>query len=639
MAKTQKKMLIDAQDPEELRVAVVEDGKLEAFYVEAAAAEQTRGNIYKGVVINVEPSLEAAFLDYGVGRHGFLQLGDLRPDALGEPTGNKSPKLRRGDQLLIQVAKEPTGNKGASLTTYLSIPGQYLVLTPGHEASGVSRQIADEAERSRLKDVLAELKRPPRTGVIARTAAEGRPKREIKANFAQLKRVWQDIERRAKNAKAPCLINKEEELAVRTVRDLFTAEVSEIMVDDPEVFERVKHFIGLVSPRRKQDVSLHRGPKPIFHKFQIEQQIETIYHPLVHLPSGGSIVINPTEALVAVDVNSHKAHKGKEIEDTALNVNLEAAAEVARQLRLRDLGGLVVVDFIDMRDRKNRAKVRSKMREELKKDKAKTEVGNISRFGLLELSRQRIRPPIDFGDTRTCPHCEGRGLLRTREAVGRMVLRNLGTHLGHDYKDGLRMRLNPEVADYLLNNKRYALAKLECAKEACLELVADENLKLEDMRIERITGPWQVPSLSVDGEPSQDLPTRVQPEQAAGGSDTAKPAPKRQRRRRSSKPKQDQPRPEAPAKGPESEAGQDKPAPKRRRRRRSPKPKPNPEQANQKAAAPPEPKPASKSEASSSEAPSAEAKPKPARRRRRRSGAARRRARKAAERARADREA
>ncbi len=580
-------MLIDAQDPEELRVAVVEDGRLEAFYVEAAASEQTRGNIYKAVVVNVEPSLDAAFLDYGAPRHGFLQLADLRPDALDDFSGKggKTSKLKRGDKLLVQVAKEPTGNKGASLTTYLSIPGQYLVLTPGHEASGVSRQIADESERKRLKQVLDELKRPPNTGVIARTAAGGRSKKEIKANFALLKRVWQDIQRRAKQASAPKLINKEEELAVRTVRDLFTAEVSEVLVDDPAVFERVQHFIGLVSPRRKKDVKLHRG-KPIFHKYQIEQQIESIYQPTVHLPSGGSIVINPTEALVAVDVNSHKAHKGKEIEETALAVNLEAAAEVARQLRLRDLGGLVVVDFIDMRDRKHRNQVRNKMKAELKKDKAKSDVGNISRFGLLELSRQRIRPPIDFGDTRPCPHCQGRGTVRTPEAVGRTVLRSLGRRLGHDFKDGLRVRLSPEVAAHLQNNKRAALAKLEQVKGACLEIATDAGLLLEEMVFERLEEPW---SVSPAEAPCPAAAPLVAPNQGASQDKSSEPA---------------------------------KPASSRKRRRR-------PAAAKSKPAAEPEPaKTEGKKDAASSEA-----KPpaRRSRRRRSRSGAARRRAKKAAQ--------
>lgn len=612
-----KKMLIDAQDPEELRVALVVDGKLEAFYVETASNEQTRGNIYKGVVVNVEPSLDAAFVDYGAGRHGFLQLDDLRSDALGEPPGggDKRPKLKKGDQLLVQVAKEPIGNKGASLTTFLSIPGQYLVLTPGHEASGVSRQIADEKERTRLKQVLGELARPPYTGVIARTAAEGRSKKEVRANFAQLKRVWQDINRRAKNAKAPCLINKEEELAVRTVRDLFTSDVNEILVDEEQVYERVKHFIGLVSPRRKNDVRLHRGGKPIFHRYQVEQQIESIYHPTVRLPSGGEIVINRTEALVAVDVNSHKAHKGKEIEETAVAVNLEAAAEVARQLRLRDLGGLVVVDFIDMRDRKHRNQVRNKMKEELKKDKAKTDVGNISRFGLLELSRQRIRPPIDFGDTRPCPHCDGRGVLRTQQAVARTVLRNLGRHLGHDYRDGLRVRLHPEVASFLTNNKRALLVKLESSKQACLDIVADPELTLEEMALERISEPWTVPV--VDCVTPRQAELQSMPLTALDDGeldededdDDDEPAPEEKEKKRSSS---------------------------RRRRRRKPPQQQAPQQPQQQAPQPPQQQapeqprqPRAEADQPNGNDQPDEKKPAPAKKRRRRSGAARRRARKA----------
>jgi ribonuclease E len=545
-----KKMLINAVDREEIRVAVVEDGLLESFYVETASGTQTRGNLYKGVVVNVEPGLEAAFVDYGEARHGFLQMADIRPDLWEYKSDKGKPPpigqvLKRGMELLVQVSREPTGAKGAGLTTFYSIPGQLMVLTPGHEACGVSRKIAEEAERTRLKDTLNGLKRPEGIGVIARTAAAGRPKREIEQNFRQILRLWEDIAKRAGAAKAPSLIQREEELALRTVRDLFTSEVNEILVDDPDAFERIKRFVGLVSPRRKKVVHLHRESKPIFHKFQLDQQLETIYLPTVSLPSGGSIVINPTEALIAVDVNSHKA-SGKEIEETALGVNLEAAAEIARQLRLRDLGGLVVVDFIDMKSRKNQTKVRAKLVEELKKDKAKTTVGRISRFGLLEFSRQRIRPPIDFGQMRTCPYCGGRGSLRTLEALSRSVLRTLRRKLGHEFKDGMRVRLAPEMAEFLSNQRRLALSLLEGETGACLDIVADAGLHGEDIRFERLENCWSIaekPCSALEPAPAPvpPPPPAAAPEnaeQAANASDGGEPKKKssssRRRRRRSS---------------------------------------------------------------------------------------------------------
>jgi len=494
-----KKMLINAQDPEELRVAIVEDGRLEFFYVETAAREQTRANIYKGVVVNVEPSLQAAFVDYGQPRHGFLQIGDLSPELMpqGWEPGQEMPPikkvLRKGQQILVQVVKEQTGNKGAALTTNLSLPGQSLVLTVGRESFGVSRQIASDSERSRLKKILGELKLPDTHGIIARTAAEGRSKKDIQSEARLLMRLWKDLVKRAKSASAPSLIHKEDDLALRSVRDFFTSDVSEILVDDPEVYERVERFLGLVNPRRKNAVKLYRGGRPILNKYEIEQQLQTIYQPTVRLPSGGSIVIQPTEALVSVDVNSGKSNKGKELEETALNVNLEAAVEVARQLRLRDLGGLVVIDFIDMRDRKHQRAVRNKLKEELKKDKARTTVGPVSRFGLIEMSRQRIRPPVDFGATRTCPHCQGRGVLRSVEAAGRAALRELERRLSGMAGQGLKVSLPPETAHYLVNNKRSDLARMEVRAGACLEVVEDCSLPADEMRVEKLASRWPLP--------------------------------------------------------------------------------------------------------------------------------------------------
>ncbi|MFZ5585591.1 MAG: Rne/Rng family ribonuclease [Thermodesulfobacteriota bacterium] len=537
-----KKMLINALDPEELRVALVEDGRLEAFYVETAAKEQTRGNIYKGVVVNVEPSLQAAFVDYGMPRHGFLQITDVNPDIY--PAGKTWEKglppiqevLRKGQEILVQVVKEETATKGAALTTYFSIPGQSLVLTPGRDHHGVSRKIESDAERNRLKEILEELKLPPSLGIISRTASEGRSKRDLLANARLLLRLWEDIQKRGQEAKAPALIHREEELAVRTVRDLFTSEVSEVLVDDPEVFARLEEFVGLVNPRRKKALKLYRDKRPIFSKYDIEQQLESVYQPTVPLKCGGSIVISPTEALVAVDVNSGKAIKGKEIEETALTVNLEAAGEIARQLRLRDLGGLIVIDFIDMRERKHQNEVQKRLKDELKKDKAKVTVGRISRFGLLELSRQRIRPPIDFGSTRACPHCQGRGLVRTTDALGRMVLRNLERKLGRN-EPGWRLRLNPEIAHWLVNAKRADLAALEAKAGTSLEVVAAPGLAPEEQHLERVELAWA--PAPAPAEPQRtERPAPARPAADSEPRPAAKPAagPNRPSRPRSSPP-------------------------------------------------------------------------------------------------------
>ena len=612
-----RKMLINATGVEELRVAVVEEGRLEAFYVETAAQAQTRGNIYKGVVANVEPSLQAAFIDYGRPKHGFLQIADLRNDLWGDhqaPAKGLPPLqevLKKGRQLLVQVVKEETGNKGAALTTHLSIPGQYLVLTPGHSHVGVSRQIADEKERSRIKEVLTSLERSGDLGVIARTAAEGRSKRDLTTNLRQLLRLWEDIAKRGQAAKPRTLIHKEEELAVRTVRDLFTSDLGEILVDDPEVFERVSTFVGTVNPRRKKIVKLYRQERPIFAKYTLEEQISSVYQPSVRLPSGGSIVISPTEALVAVDVNSGKTAGGRQLEDTALAVNLEAAVEIARQLRLRDLGGLIVIDFIDMRDRANQRKVRKALGDALKGDKAKTTVGHISRFGLLEMSRQRIRPAIDFGSTRTCPVCQGRGLLLTSEALGRKVLRDLELKLRGYGGKGLKVRLAPETAHHLQNVKRVELARLESSSGVCLELVPDHEVALDDFKTEACGEPWPVPAPPraqepVAPPPPASAPKPKPPELAQAEAAPPKPASTGRKRRRSRK---------KPAPAPESKAsGSEKPQPE--------PPAAPPQEAPDK----PVDKPAGQPQ--SDQAPSQDAAPAaPKKRRRRRPSGAQRRAR------------
>ncbi len=485
-----QKMLINALDPEELRAAVVEDGILEAFYVEAQTAEQTRGNIYKGIVNNIEPALDAAFIDYGQPRHGFLQADELEPGLWADPNGKRPPIqeiLKKGQQLLVQVVKDPQGSKGGALTTYLSIPGQSLVLTMGRHLSGVSRKVQTEEERKRLREVVSSFSLPANMGVIARTAALGRTKRELQSMLKQMLRLFEDVLKSGKKAVAPSLVHREEHLALRTVRDLFTGDVDEILVDDGVVYEQLKKFLALANPKRQKALHLYKESRPIFAKYNLENQIESIYTPKVELPSGASLVINPTEALISIDVNSGKAIKGKQIEETALSVNLEAAREIARQLRLRDLGGLVVIDFIDMRDGKHQTQVQKELKEALKKDKAKVDVGRLSRFGLLELSRQRIRPSIEFGALCACPTCKGRGVVRSTDAIARQVWRNISRKLEKSSK----LQLNPQVASYVLNQQRAKLAALEAAKDICLEVVPNAELAASDWRLEPLAQEWQ----------------------------------------------------------------------------------------------------------------------------------------------------
>ncbi|MBU1741351.1 MAG: Rne/Rng family ribonuclease, partial [Proteobacteria bacterium] len=378
--------------------------------------------------------------------------------------------------------------------TYLSLPGQFLVLMPGREARGVSRQIADEDERLRLKRILGELKVPEGVGVIARTAAQGRSKTDIVRNYKYLLRLWEDLRKKGVEATPPAVIYKDEDLPLRVLRDFYSSDVDEILVDDSEVFERIKRFVHLYSPQKGAMVKLHKEPKPIFSRYQIEEQIESIYRSRVELPSGGGIVIDSTEALVAVDVNSGKATKGKKIEDTAYQTNLEAADEVARQLRLRDLGGLIVIDFIDMREKKHQSEVIRRLKEELKRDKAKTAVGRISRFGMLEMSRQRIRPSIEFGTFETCPACNGLGRVRSVEPTALGHLRTIQKRLVKGNIDLVTAVFPPEVAAYLLNLKRRELAEMERRHQARIEVQAEPGLHRSESKIDYQRRPPVVPS-------------------------------------------------------------------------------------------------------------------------------------------------
>ena len=491
-----KKMLINALHSEEARVAIVEDGRLMDLGIEIAGREQTRGNVYKGVVVRVEPGLQAAFIDIGLKKLGFLQMGELHPeywqwrDDTPPENRNRRPRiqevLRRGQELLVQVEKGERDMKGAAVTSYLSLPGRYMVLMPGSDSAGVSRKVEAEGERKKLKEMAAELEIPEGIGYIMRTEALGKKQAELAKDFHYLLKLNESIREAAAKVKGPALIYQESDLIIRTIRDYFTAEIDEILVDSVEVFEQAKTFFKEVMPRMAGRVKLHQEKRPIFSRYQLEEQIDQIYEKKALLKSGGSLVIEPAEALVSIDVNSGKSTGEKGVEDTAFKTNMEAAEEVARQLRLRDLGGLIVIDFIDMRDRKHTAEVEKNLKHALKSDKARVTVGKISQFGLLEMSRQRIRQTANEAVYMECPHCEGRGRIKSVEAMAVSFLRKIHAAAAKGSIGEVRGGLPLEVAYYLLNRKKEDLARIEADYDIEVTLKGKPSFLMNQIELELI---------------------------------------------------------------------------------------------------------------------------------------------------------
>ncbi|MGD1974661.1 MAG: ribonuclease E/G [Desulfobacterales bacterium] len=473
------KILINAVDPEECRVATVKENKLEQFHVESSLKEITHGNIYKGIISRIEPSLQAVFVDYGAERHGFLQRNEIHSDyfldtSSGEHAINKL--VKRGQELMVQVIKDPFMKKGAMLTTHISLPGRYMVLRPGNETIGISRKIDNEEERQRLRDIVGKLKLPEDFGVIVRTAAANISKTALSKDLNYLFRLWKKIKGSVMKNKAPALLYKDRHLVIRSVRDSFSPEVAEILIDDASLYKEVKDFIKLFSRGHDKVVKHYKGAKPIFSKFQLEDQIASIFESRVSLKSGGTLVIEQTEALVSIDVNSGKSTHEKNIEQTAFQTDLEAAEEIARQLRLRDLGGLIVIDFIDMKDPKHRAEVERTLRKHIKEDKARSKVGKISRFGLLEMSRQRIRPSIEFGSHLPCRYCQGKGLVPSPETLGIGFLRKLSLETLKEKANRVKGIVPLEVADYLLNKKRREIVDIEERRGLSVEIEGDRSM-------------------------------------------------------------------------------------------------------------------------------------------------------------------
>src|SRR3954452_6878272 len=485
-----KRMLINATQPEERRLAIVDGQKLMDFETEIEGREQRKGNIYKAVVTRVEPSLEACFVDYGEDRHGFLPFKEISKNYFRDGTDARTARIqdaiKEGDQLLVQVEKEERGNKGAALTTFVSLAGRYLVLMPNNpRGGGVSRRIEGE-DRNELREVMDQLEVPDGMSLIARTAGIGRNVEEMQWDLNYLLQLWHAIEKAAEEEKGPCLIYLESSLVVRAIRDLFQPDIGEILIDTPAIYDQAVSFMTTVMPANVDKVKHYRDDIPLFSRFQIEHQIESAYRRDVTLPSGGAIVIDPTEALVAIDVNSARATRGHDIEQTAFNTNLEAADEVARQLRLRDLGGVIVIDFIDMESAKNQREVENRLRDALKHDRARVQVGKISRFGLLELSRQRLQPSLEETTHSPCPRCHGTGYIRDTASTALHVLRILQEEAMKESTAAIHCQVPVDVATYLLNEKRSEIFGIEARLKVNLLLIPNPNLSTPNYNVERL---------------------------------------------------------------------------------------------------------------------------------------------------------
>ena len=485
-----KRMLINATQAEERRLAIVDGQKLLDYEIEIEGREQRKGNIYKAVVTRVEPSLEACFVDYGEERHGFLPFKEISRQyfAEGVPVSQAriNDVIREGQELLVQVEKEERGNKGAALTTFISLAGRYVVLMPNNpRGGGVSRRIEGD-DRAELKEAMDQLEYPKGMSIIARTAGIGRSAPELQWDLNYLLKLWSAIDGATQGAKGAFLIYQESSLVIRAIRDYFNSDIGDILIDTDDIYEQAQQFMSHVMPEFAPRVKRYRDDAPLFSRFQIEHQIESAYARTVQLPSGGAIVIDHTEALVSVDVNSARAIKGGDIEETATRTNLEAADEVARQMRLRDLGGLIVIDFIDMEESRNRRDVENRLRDALRQDRARVQFGSISKFGLLEMSRQRLKPALAEGSSIPCPRCGGSGHVRDTESSALQILRIIQEESMKDNTAAVHAQVPVEVASFLLNEKRPEIAKIELKQRINVLLVPNKSLETPHYKLERL---------------------------------------------------------------------------------------------------------------------------------------------------------
>ena len=485
-----KRMLINATQREELRVAIVDGQSLFDLDIEIPSKEQRKANIYKGRITRVEPSLEAAFIDYGADRHGFLPLKEISreyfPEGVNPDRAGIRELLREGQELVVQVDKEERGNKGAALTTFISLAGRYLVLMPNNpKAGGVSRRIEGD-DRQNMREVMDQLKLPDDMGMIIRTAGMGREAEELQWDLDYLLQLWKMIDEAAKSRPGSFLIYQESRLIIRALRDYLRGDIGEILIDSEAVYNDARDFMQQVMPQNLRKLKLYKDDVPLFNRFQIESQIENAFERQVRLPSGGSVVIDHTEALTAIDINSARATKGSDIEETAFNTNIEAAVEIARQLRIRDLGGLIVIDFIDMDNPRHQRDVEEKLRDALRLDRARVQIGRISRFGLLEMSRQRLRPSLGEATQILCPRCDGHGRIRGIESLSLSILR-LAEEEGMKENTGqVLIQAPPDVANFLVNEKRKAIVEIEQRHEATVVVVADRNLETPHYEVKRL---------------------------------------------------------------------------------------------------------------------------------------------------------
>jgi len=518
-------MLFNATQAEELRVAIVDGQNLLDLDIETLGKEQRKGNIYKGIITRIEPSLEACFVDYGTDRHGFLPFKEVSRSYFRDYEGGRAriqDVLKEGMEVIVQVEKDERGNKGAALTTFISLAGRYLVLMPNNpRGGGVSRRIEGE-ERQELKAAMAELDIPNGMSIIARTAGIGRSAEELEWDLNYLKQLWQAIEEAGKAHHDPYLLFMESSLLIRAIRDYFRPDIGEILVDNQEVYDQVAEFMSYVMPSNVGRLKLYQDHTPLFSRFQIEHQIESAFSRSVSLPSGGAIVIDHTEALVSIDVNSARATRGSDIEDTAFKTNMEAAEEVARQMRLRDLGGLVVIDFIDMENPKHQRDVENVLRDALKKDRARVQMGKLSRFGLLELSRQRLKPALGESSHVACPRCAGTGVIRGIESTALHVLRIIQEEAMKDNTGEVHAQVPVDVATFLLNEKRAELFAMEERLDVNVVLIPNIHLENPHYEINRI----RIDDVEEDGEPSYKRVAEPEEDESAKpfGSEKAKAA-------------------------------------------------------------------------------------------------------------------
>ena len=482
-----KRMLINATQQEELRVAMVDGQYLYDLDIERTARQRKKANIYKGKITRVEPSLEAAFVNYGEERHGFLPFKEISrsyfdKDAKTEGRPTIKDVIKEGQEVIVQIDKEERGNKGAALTTFISLAGRYLVMMPNNpRAGGVSRRIEGE-ERDQIRDALSQLQMPEGSGVIVRTAGVGRSAEELQWDLDYLIQVWNAIDKAANEKPAPFLVYQDSNIIIRALRDNFRKDIGEILIDSPDIYEEARDFVQQVMPHNLEKLKLYKEEIPLFNRYQIESQIESAFRREVRLPSGGEIVIDHTEAMIAIDINSGRATKGSDIEETALNTNLESADEIARQLRLRDSGGLIVIDFIDMSANRNQRAVEDRLRKALAMDKARTQVGKISRFGLLEMSRQRLRSSLGESSYHTCPRCNGQGTIRSVESLALAILRLIEEEAMKEGTGRVVAQVPVSIATFLLNEKRRAIALLEGRHNT--EILLVPNVTLETPRYE-----------------------------------------------------------------------------------------------------------------------------------------------------------